>query len=87
MERRTFIAGSLALATPAFGQTAPTPIASRIKMITTAGPDLKKIEEWYTGAFDLKVRERGKVSAAAAKSWGAPKAARSEEHTSELQSH
>ncbi len=76
MERRTFIAGSLALAgTPAFAQTAPTPTAARIKIITTAGPDLKKIEDWYTGAFDLKVRERGKVSAAAANSWGAPKAA------------
>ena len=44
MERRTFIAGGLALATPAFAQDAPTPTAARIKMITTAGPDLKKIE-------------------------------------------
>ena len=76
MERRTFIAGSLAFGvTPATAQDAPTPTAARIKIITTAGPDLKKIEDWYTGAFDLKVRERGKVSANAAKSWGAPKAA------------
>jgi catechol 2,3-dioxygenase-like lactoylglutathione lyase family enzyme len=77
MDRRAFIAIGLAAvaAGRATAQEAAPPLATRIKMTTTAGPDLKKIEAWYTEWLGLKVRERGKVSAAAAKSWGAPKAA------------
>ena len=76
MLRRHFIAGGLAaLSTPALAQGTPTPLAARIKMATTAGPDVKKIEAWYTEWLGYKVREKGKVDAATAKSWGAPKTA------------
>ena len=69
-----FALGWAAAATaPANAQDVP--LASHIKMATTAGPDVKKIEAWYTQWLDYKTRESGKVSADLAKSWGAPKTA------------
>jgi hypothetical protein len=77
MQRRAFIAGSVLLATvpSAMAQDKPVPNALRLKMATTAGPDVKKIEAWYTQWLGYITRERGTVSAELAASWGAPKAA------------
>jgi len=70
---------------PAYAQqqsTSPTPVATttppllqRIKMVTVAAPDVAVIESIYTTSLDFKVREKGQVSDALAKSWGAPKVA------------
>jgi catechol 2,3-dioxygenase-like lactoylglutathione lyase family enzyme len=59
-------------ATPA---PAVTPLISRIKIATVGAPDVAAIEKLYTEWLGLKVVEKGKVSPAMAKSWGAPKAA------------
>ena len=78
MQRRDFIASTIAataLGVSAQAADAPKPIINRIRIVTTAGPDVKTIESWYTGHLGYKTRESGKVSAEMAKSWGAPKAA------------
>ncbi|MBL8628921.1 MAG: hypothetical protein JNM81_04790 [Rhodospirillaceae bacterium] len=83
------IASSLALGSFAFAQTAPapaaapavapavtpTPLITRIKMATIGAPNVAEIEKLYTEWLGYKVVEKGKVSEAMAKSWGAPKSA------------
>ncbi len=59
-------------ATPA---PAVTPLLTRIKMATVAAPDVNKIEKIYNEWLDYKTIEKGKVSDAMAKSWGAPNSA------------
>lgn len=79
MERRHFLAASGAMGMSVAGsvhaQETQQPLAQRIRIATTAGPDAKKIEAWYTQYLGYKTRESGKVSAEMAKSWGTPKAA------------
>src|SRR5436305_1162537 len=81
MLRRAMLAGSAAMVTagltrPVTAQAPPNEsLIQRIKMATTGAPDVKKVEEMYTKWLDFKVIERGKVSAALARSWGAPKTA------------
>jgi catechol 2,3-dioxygenase-like lactoylglutathione lyase family enzyme len=48
---------------------------TRIKIATVGAPDLNKLKDWYTTWLGFKVREEGKVPAALAQSWGAPKSA------------
>lgn len=50
-------------------------LLTRIKIATIGAPDLNKLKDWYTTWLGLKVREEGKVPAALAASWGAPKSA------------
>jgi catechol 2,3-dioxygenase-like lactoylglutathione lyase family enzyme len=78
----TILRGLIAALLVVFGAAAalaqpaePTPLISRIKMATIGAPDVAKVEDWYTRHLDFKVREKGKVSAAMAASWGAPKSA------------
>jgi hypothetical protein len=52
----------------------PTPKISRIKMATTAAPDLGSVEQWYGDWLGYRVVERGQVAQALAASWGAPAA-------------
>lgn len=54
---------------------AVTPLITRIKMATVAAPDVGQIEKLYSEWLDYKTVEKGKVSEAMAKSWGAPKVA------------
>ncbi|MBM3512687.1 MAG: hypothetical protein FJX59_03120, partial [Alphaproteobacteria bacterium] len=79
MLRRLVLATTITtMSFAALGQTpAPAiePLLTRIKSATIGAPDIAKIEELYTKWFDYKVKERGTVSEAVAKSWGAPKMA------------
>ncbi len=50
----------------------PVPKISRIKMATTAAPDLAPIEQWYSEWLGYSVVERGSVAHALAAAWGAP---------------
>ena len=74
---RQLFCTTLALATfiAAAHAQAPAPLLTRVKMATIGAPDVGKIESLYTKYLGLTVREKGKVSAAMAESWGAPKAA------------
>lgn len=57
-------------------QEAPAePLLDRIKMVTIAAPDVTKVETLYTKWLDYKVRDKGRVGADMARSWGAPKTA------------
>ncbi|MBL8643484.1 MAG: hypothetical protein JNK21_06090, partial [Rhodospirillaceae bacterium] len=81
------VISSLALSGFAFAQTAPapaaapaaapaptpTPLITRIKIATIGAPNVAEIEKLYGEWLDYKVVEKGKVSEAMAKSWGAPK--------------
>ncbi len=58
----------------ASGSTANA-LLTRIKIATIGAPDLNKVKDWYTTWLGFKVREEGKVPAALAESWGAPKSA------------
>lgn len=51
------------------------PLLIRYRGATVGAPDLAKFEEWYVRWLGLTVRERGRVSAAVAASWGTPKTA------------
>ena len=91
LHRRLFVgltvAASLTLGSYGFAQTAPaatpaaapapavTPLITRIKMATIGAPNVAEIEKLYTEWLGYKVVEKGKVSEAMAKSWGAPKVA------------
>ena len=50
----------------------PTPKITRIKMATTAAPDLASIQDWYGQWLGYRVVERGHVAPALAASWGTP---------------
>jgi hypothetical protein len=50
---------------------APVPKISRVKMGTTAAPDLGPMEEWYSQWLGYSVVERGSISETLAASWGA----------------
>jgi catechol 2,3-dioxygenase-like lactoylglutathione lyase family enzyme len=65
------------VATLLFGAVAARaePALQRFRVATIAAPDLAKVEADYTRWLGYKVRERGKVSAALAASWDAPRAA------------
>ena len=49
------------------------PLLARHRVATIATPDLQQFERQYGHWLDYKVRERGRVSAGLATSWGAPK--------------
>jgi catechol 2,3-dioxygenase-like lactoylglutathione lyase family enzyme len=51
------------------------PFITRIKIATIGAPDVAKVEAWYTQWLGYRVVEKGRVSSAMAKSWGAPKSA------------
>lgn len=82
MIRRTLLTaaafGAGLMVSAAVAQTpapAVDPLLTRIKIATIGAPDIAKVEEMYTTWLDYKVLEKGKVSDAMAKSWGAPKSA------------
>lgn len=79
MLRRTFLttamAGASVAATAQTPAPALVPLITRIKSATIGAPDIGKVEELYTKWLDYKVKERGTVTEAVAKSWGAPKMA------------
>ena len=50
----------------------PTPKITRVKMGTTAAPDLQPIEDWYNQWLGYAVVERGNISESLAASWAAP---------------
>ena len=52
-----------------------TPRLTRIRMVTTAAPDLDAIVDLYSRWLDFKVRETGVVDPDLARSWDAPAAA------------
>lgn len=60
---------------PLSAQTPDGPLLTRYRMATVGAPNLALFEQMYTEHLGLKVREKGKVSAATAASWGAPKSA------------
>ena len=74
--RRNFLtlAGASALSTSAFAQLPAAANAKlrRICAATIATHDLAFVERWYGGALGYRVSARTKISAALAKSWGAP---------------
>lgn len=73
--RRTLMTGGAsAMATSALSQE-DGPRLIRYRGATVGAPDLAQFEEWYVRWLGLTVRERGRVSAAIANSWGAPKTA------------
>lgn len=73
---RILFALALAFAAPVLAQeAAPTPLLNRINMVTVATPDAAQAEKLYSEWLGYTVREKGKVSDALAKSWGAPKVA------------
>jgi len=57
------------------GDAKVRPLLSRIRIATIAAADIGEIEARYTKWLGYVVRERGKVPASLAASWGAPKAA------------
>ncbi len=75
---RTFFAAALLSSTAAFAQqppaAQPTPVLTRIKMVTIGAPDLGKIKDYYKH-LDFKVLLEDKVTPELAMSWGAPKMA------------
>ena len=52
-----------------------SPLLERIRIATIAAPDIAAIESLYSTWLDQTVRERGRVPAQLAASWGAPDAA------------
>jgi len=71
------LATQLAVATalPVRAADYPAALLQRIKMVTVSAPDLAAAETLYTKWLGHTVAERGKISAALAASWGAPKMA------------
>ena len=57
------------------GPASAEPAMQRLRVATFAAPDLARVERDYTRWLGYTVRERGKVSAALAASWDAPRAA------------
>lgn len=57
------------------GPAQAEPALQRFRVATIAAPDLARVEQDYTRYLGYVVRERGKVSAALAASWDAPRAA------------
>ena len=75
---RTFFAATLMTSAVAQAQqqpaAEPTPVLTRIKMVTIGAPDLAKIKDYYKH-LDFKVLLEDKVTPELAMSWGAPKMA------------
>lgn len=73
--RFALCAAVLALASLAGADARAEPLLQRFRVATLTAPDLKRVEQDYGRYLGYRVRERGRVSAALAQSWGAPRAA------------
>ena len=51
------------------------PLLQRFRVATISAPDLGRVEQDYGRYLDYRVRERGRVAAELAQSWGAPRMA------------
>ena len=51
------------------------PLLQRFRVATISAPDLKRVEQDYGRYLDYRVRERGRIPASLAQSWGAPRMA------------
>jgi hypothetical protein len=69
------IAAGYGATTPARAQYLDTSLVRRIEIVTVAGPDLAGLEAAYTKSLGYVTRERGKISRAKARSWGASRMA------------